>query len=132
MEICACPPSLAALSIFSTRADPVPFDILSGATNSSLFPLSDLVLETRAITLTGEILSSTTTSVTLAPNASTELFKGLVPGTDVRKSLSEVAECVVVGVRLLKSDGTVIARYGTFRDRTSHRARDPTQELICL
>ena len=32
----------------------------------------------------------------------------------MRKSISDVAECVVVGVRLLNEDGEVVARYCAF------------------
>lgn len=69
----------------------------------------------RSFDIAGKVLDETKTDITLAPNASTELFKGPVPGAPVRKSLAEDAPTVVVNCRLLESDGTVIARYGQLR-----------------
>ena len=83
----------------------------AGGTNSTL-EARKVVLEVRTFDVAGTILNETKTDVTLAANASTELFKGPVPGAPVRKSLAEDAPTVVINCRLLESDGTVIARYG--------------------
>jgi beta-mannosidase len=60
----------------------------------------------------GEVVERISQDVTLAANSSTEFWKGLVPGQIVRKSLREVPKTIVIGARLLDSDGTVMARYG--------------------
>lgn len=65
----------------------------------------------------GVVVEQFTQDVTLAANSSTEFWKGLVPGQIVRKSLSEVPRAIVVGARLIDSDGKVLARYGEFAQR---------------
>lgn len=60
----------------------------------------------------GVIVEKITQDVTLAANSSTEFWKGLVPGQIVRTKLSEVPKTIVVGARLIDSDGSVLARYG--------------------
>ena len=53
--------------------------------------------------------------VVLAPNASTELFAGAVPGLPVRTKLSEVPRTIVVSARLLDAHGGgVLARYANW------------------
>jgi beta-mannosidase len=52
--------------------------------------------------------------VTLAPNASTELWKGHVPGQPERTRESEVPKTIVVGARLLDEDGTILARHSNW------------------
>ena len=49
-------------------------------------------------------------SVVLAPNASTELWRGAVPGQPVRTRESQVPEPIVVSARLLDADGVVLGR----------------------
>lgn len=60
----------------------------------------------------GVVVEQFTKAVTLAANSSTEFWQGLVPGQIIRKSLSQVPKTIVVGTRLIDSDGTVLARYG--------------------
>ncbi|TCD70426.1 hypothetical protein EIP91_003507 [Steccherinum ochraceum] len=53
--------------------------------------------------------------VVLAPNASTELWKGVVPGQPTRTKLSEVPKTIVVSARLLDSQsGEVLGRYSNW------------------
>lgn len=49
-------------------------------------------------------------SVVLAPNASTELWRGVVPGQPVRTRESQVPRPIVVSARLLDADGVVLGR----------------------
>lgn len=60
----------------------------------------------------GVVVEQFTKAVTLAANSSTEFWQGLVPGQIIRKSSSQVPKTIVVGTRLIDSDGTVLARYG--------------------
>lgn len=53
-------------------------------------------------------------SVTLAPNASTELWRGKVPGQPVRTRESQVPKAIVVSARLLDEDGTILGRYSNW------------------
>jgi beta-mannosidase len=52
--------------------------------------------------------------IKLAPNASTELWAGDVPGQDVRTKLSEVPRAIIVSARLIDSDGAVLSRYSNW------------------
>ncbi|GHJ85131.1 hypothetical protein NliqN6_1533 [Naganishia liquefaciens] len=63
---------------------------------------------------TGAVVEKITRDVTLAANSSTEFWKGLVPGQIVRTKLSEVPKTIVVGARLIDSDGSVLARYANW------------------
>lgn len=56
----------------------------------------------------------TTKPVTLAPNASTELFAGAVPELPTRTKLSEVPPTVVISARLLDEHGAVLGRYSNW------------------
>lgn len=49
-------------------------------------------------------------SVILAPNASTELWSGAVPGQPVRTRENQVPKAIVVSARLLDADGVVLGR----------------------
>ncbi|KAH9077149.1 beta-mannosidase [Lactarius deliciosus] len=53
-------------------------------------------------------------SVVLAPNASTELWRGAVPGQPVRTRESQVPRAIVVSARLLDADGAVLGRYSNW------------------
>jgi beta-mannosidase len=52
--------------------------------------------------------------VTLAPNSSTELWKGLVPGQPVRTRESQVPKTIIVSARLLGEDRVVLGRYSNW------------------
>ncbi|GFZ45160.1 Beta-mannosidase B [Saitozyma sp. JCM 24511] len=55
-----------------------------------------------------------TLDVTLAPNSSTEIWKGAVPGQTVRTSSGQVPKPIVVQARLVDEDGRVLARYSNW------------------
>ena len=55
-----------------------------------------------------------TRDVVLAPNASTELWAGAVPGQPPRTKESEVPKTIVVSARLLDEDGAVLGRYSNW------------------
>ncbi|KAI5124966.1 hypothetical protein M0805_007392 [Coniferiporia weirii] len=54
-----------------------------------------------------------TKDVILAPNASTELWKGLLPGQPTRTKLSEVPKSIVISARVLDG-GIVLSRYSNW------------------
>lgn len=68
----------------------------------------------------GVEVDRTITDVTLAPNSSTEFWKGLVPGQPARKTLAEFPKVIVVGARLLEStrdaqgNDVILARYSNW------------------
>lgn len=66
-----------------------------------------------------------TKSVVLAPNSSTELHKGSVPGQPIRTKQSESAKDIIVSARLLDHDNTVLGRY-------SNWYMLPTASLPCI
>jgi beta-mannosidase len=53
-------------------------------------------------------------SVTLAPNASTEVWSGKVPGQPTRTRESQVPKSIVVSARLLDEDRAVLGRYSNW------------------
>lgn len=67
-----------------------------------------LVVE--AFNLESEWTDKWSKEVTLVPNASTELWKGLLPGQPVRTKLSDVPRPIIITARLLEGS-TVLARY---------------------
>ncbi|TRM61591.1 glycoside hydrolase family 2 protein [Schizophyllum amplum] len=52
--------------------------------------------------------------VTLAANASTELYKGPLKGQPTRTKKSEVPKDIIVSARLLDADGAVLSRYANW------------------
>ena len=52
--------------------------------------------------------------VLLAPNASTELWRGAVPGQPARTRESQVPKTIVVSARLLDDDGAVLGRHSNW------------------
>ncbi len=52
--------------------------------------------------------------VTLAPNSSTEIWKGDVPDQPIRTTDGQVPKPIVVQARLLDTDGTILARYSNW------------------
>ncbi|KAG6861004.1 hypothetical protein C0995_005024 [Termitomyces sp. Mi166 len=56
----------------------------------------------------------TSMDVVLAPNASTELFKGNLPGQPVRTKASEVPRVLIVSARLIDPNGEVLGRYSNW------------------
>lgn len=72
------------------------------------------VLEVTAFDLHSDWRETFKQDVALAPNASTELFKGLLPGQPKRTKLSEVPKAIVVSARLLDAAGAVLGRYSNW------------------
>ena len=79
-------------------------------------------LEVTAFDLHSDWRETFKQDVALAPNASTELFKGLLPGQPKRTKLSEVPKTIVVSARLLDSAGAVLGRYSNWYVVPSHTA----------
>ncbi|KAH7930093.1 glycoside hydrolase family 2 protein [Leucogyrophana mollusca] len=52
--------------------------------------------------------------VVLAPNSSTELFSGNLPGQPVRTKQSDVPRVIIVSARLLDGSGSVLGRYSNW------------------
>jgi len=52
--------------------------------------------------------------IVLAPNASTELWKGEVPGQPVRTKASEIPKPIIVSARLVDAKGAVLGRYSNW------------------
>jgi len=72
-------------------------------------------LEVTSFDLESEWKDKWSTDVILAPNSSTELFKGNLPGQPSRTKASEVPKAIVVSARLLDvGNGTVLARYSNW------------------
>ncbi|KAH9938328.1 glycoside hydrolase family 2 protein [Fomitopsis serialis] len=72
------------------------------------------VLEVTAFDLHSDWRETSKQDVALAPNASTELFKGLLPGQPRRTKLSEAPKTIVVSARLLDASGAVLGRYSNW------------------
>lgn len=81
-------------------------------TNSQLSEKS-VVLSVTSFDLHSDWTDRWTKEVVLAPNASTELWKGLLPGQPTRTKLSEVPKAIIVSARLLDGDN-VLARYSNW------------------
>lgn len=82
-------------------------------TNSTLAE-KKATLEVTAFELDSEWTEKWSKEVDLAPNASTELYKGDLPGQPVRTKKSEVPRTIIVSARLLDSDGSVLGRYSNW------------------
>lgn len=52
--------------------------------------------------------------IVLAPNSSTELYSGDLPGQPVRTKQSEVPHAIIVSARLLDASGTVLGRHSNW------------------
>ncbi|EAU84749.2 beta-mannosidase [Coprinopsis cinerea okayama7 len=81
--------------------------------NSTLMD-KEVTLEVKAFELDSDWTEKWDARVTLAANASTELFKGDLPGQPVRTKKSEVPKAIVICARLLDADGSVLARYSNW------------------
>ncbi|KAG8705027.1 hypothetical protein FRC08_001891 [Ceratobasidium sp. 394] len=84
-------------------------------TNSTLEPVTaTLEIQSFDIEDGGKLIDTRKLDVTLAPNSSTELWKGGLPGEGKRTRDSDPQKVVVVQARLLGADGTVLARYSNW------------------
>ena len=81
--------------------------------NSTLSP-QDVTVEIIAFDLDADEVGRQQHKVTLSPNASTEVWKGDVPGQRVRTSDGQVPAPIVVQARLLDHEGGVLARYSNW------------------
>lgn len=84
-------------------------------TNSTL-EAKDATLDIKCFDLNDETWTEhIAKSVTLAPNASTELWSGALPGQPQRTKLSEVPKTIVVSARLIDANGTtLLGRYSNW------------------
>lgn len=73
-----------------------------------------VTLEVASFELDSEWTDTWSREVALPPNASTELWKGELPGQPKRTKASEVPRTIVVSARLLDADGTVLGRYSNW------------------
>ena len=84
-------------------------------TNSTLEP-AQATLEIRSFDIEndGKLIDTQKLNVTLAPNSSTELWKGVLPGEGKRTRDSDPHNVIVVQARLLSADGKILARYSNW------------------
>jgi beta-mannosidase len=84
-------------------------------TNSTL-ESKQATLEIRSFDIErgGKLIDAQKLDVTLAPNSSTELLKGGLPGEGKRTRDSDPQNVIVVQARLLGADGKVLARYSNW------------------
>lgn len=82
-------------------------------TNSALTEAT-VTLDVSSFDLHSDWVEKWTKEVVLAPNASTELFQGDLPGQAKRTSESELPRVIIVSARLISADGTVLARYSNW------------------
>lgn len=84
-------------------------------TNSTLKP-TKATLEIRSFDVEngGKLVDAQKFDVMLAPNSSTELWKGNLPGEGKRTRDSDPHNVIVVQARLLGADGKVLARYSNW------------------
>ena len=81
-------------------------------TNNQLVE-KEVTLDVRCFDLRSEWTDSWSKQVVLAPNASTELWKGILPGQPTRTKLSEVPKTIIISARLLDGN-TVLGRYSNW------------------
>jgi len=82
-------------------------------TNSTLSE-KKATLEVTTFDLHSDWREKFTKEVVLAPNSSTELFKGELPGQPKRTKLSETPKTLIVSARLLDGAGAVLGRYSNW------------------
>ncbi|CAE7190017.1 unnamed protein product [Rhizoctonia solani] len=84
-------------------------------TNSTL-ETKKATLELRSFDIEngGKLIDTQNLDVGLAPNSSTELWKGVLPGEGKRTRDSDPHKAIVVQARLLDTNGEVLARYSNW------------------
>lgn len=82
-------------------------------TNSTLFE-KKATLDVTSFDLHSEWTNHWSKQIILAPNSSTELFQGEVPGVHTRQKWSEVPRVIIVSARLLDEEGEVLGRYSNW------------------
>lgn len=83
------------------------------ATNSTLEE-RHVQLEVTAFDLHSNWTDKSTKDVTIAANASTELYSGDLPGQHQRTKLSDTPKTIIVSARLLDEQGKVLSRYSNW------------------
>jgi len=73
-----------------------------------------VILDVTCFDLESEWTHNWNLGVTLEPNASTELWKGELPGQPKRTKASEVPRTIIVSARLVDEKGAVLARYSNW------------------
>jgi len=71
-------------------------------------------LELTAFDLHSDWIESWSKDIVLAPNASTELFRGEAPGLPLRTKRSEVLRTIILSSRLLGDNDEVLGRYSNW------------------
>lgn len=82
-------------------------------TNGTLFE-KKAKLEVTTFDLHSDWRDTTSMDVVLAANASTELFKGGLPGQPIRRKVSEVPRVLIVSARLIDENGEILSRYSNW------------------
>jgi beta-mannosidase len=72
------------------------------------------ILEVTSFDLHSDWRDKWTKEVLLAPNSSTELYKGNLAGQPIRTKKSEVPRVIIVSARLLDDNGDVLGRYSNW------------------
>jgi beta-mannosidase len=83
------------------------------ATNSTLAE-KKAELEVTCFDLDSSWTTQFSRDIVLAPNSSTELYSGDLPGQPVRTKQSELPRVIIVSARLLDPSGTVLGRYSNW------------------
>ena len=83
------------------------------ATNSTLSEMK-AKLEVTCFDLDSSWTEQFSRDVVLAPNSSTELYSGDLPGQPVRTKQSQVPRTIIVSARLLDASGAVLGRYSNW------------------
>ncbi len=90
-------------------------------TNSTLAEKT-VTLDVSSFDLNSDWVENWSKAVVLAPNASTELFQGEVPGQPRRTKRSELPRVIIVSARLIDDGGNVLARYSNWWVHTCNSA----------
>ncbi|TRM61585.1 glycoside hydrolase family 2 protein [Schizophyllum amplum] len=99
-------------------------------TNSTLEE-KQVKLEVTEFDLQSDWMEKWEKNVTLAANASTELYKGLLKGQPTRTKKSEVPRDIIVSARLLDADGAVLSRYANWPEPFKY-IKFPSVEAVGL
>ncbi|KAF8897495.1 glycoside hydrolase family 2 protein [Infundibulicybe gibba] len=68
-------------------------------------------------------------AVLLAPNSSTELYKGDLPGQPIRTTKSEVPKTIIISARLIDKHGDVLGRYSNWPEPFKFIHFPPKEDL---
>lgn len=82
-------------------------------------------LELTAFDLHSDWTEGWSREVVLAPNSSTEIYKGEAPGLPVRMKKSDLPRTIIFSARLLGDNGEVLGRYSNWYAGINHLANSP-------